>query len=335
MFEDRKGDQAKRRHSTSKSTLRSSVSVPALKGPRSSLSQIQRRTSTQGISSAPVTESRFISEGEGEGEASMEMSDEEDLDESQDMSMVSTYDRRDSVASAASVDEEDDEVDMDETGVYGAGIIRRASMASTEADVSDMSIMSVTSTGTDEEKTMDFTVALGGALPPNAPAHAAKNRPSVGYKNDESPEAAARRLRPGQSVAGDSDASMDMEETGVFGGPLGADDTMSTLSDQASVEGRDRTETFSFGDLSTRANGQQQEQDDEVDDEDQDDDEDGMEMTVAMGGILSKAPVSPPTLSASTTSITRPSPGPGSYARPTLSSSQRSREPTPFAKRYI
>jgi len=229
-------------------------------------------------------------------------------------------------------DGSDMDMDMDETVAYG-GILRRESNVTViEADITadmseDMSI--VTASSVDEEKTMDFTIAIGGLLPRSPPKHAARNRSSIGYSLPESPNSVVNRIRPGQTLEGDPSEEEDgMEETQAFGGIMG-DDTVSSISEQ-SIDGREKTMTFSFGDISAVARQaaeqalaeEQQIQQQQQNDEDADDDEEGgMSMTMALGGIVSnQSPGS---------GLTQSAEDAPSFARPTLSSSQRSREPTP------
>lgn len=277
----------------------------------------------------------------GDGQTLMFKGDELDDDDQQDLAEVpfagpgnfsqSTIHNDDMDHEAE--DDEGSDMDMDETTVYG-GILRRESIVTVvEADITadmseDMSI--VTASSTDEEKTMDFTVAVGGLLPRSPPKHAARNRSSIGYSLPESPDSIRNRIRPGETLEGDPSEEEDvMEETQAFGGIMG-DDTMSTISEQ-SVDGHEKTMTFSFGDISAaaheaaeRALAEEQQQQDDDQDEDEDD-EGGMSMTMAHGGILShQSPAS-----GLSQSLTRPSANAPSFARPTLSSSQRSREPTP------
>ena len=223
------------------------------------------------------------------------------------------------------------DMSMDETVAYG-GILRRESNVTViEADITadmseDMSI--VTTSSTDEEKTMDFTVAIGGVLPRSPPKHAARNRHSIGYSLPESPNSVENRIRPGQTLEGDPSEEEDgMEETMALGGIMG-DDTMSTISDQ-SADGREKTMTFSFGDISAAAQQAAErvmaEEHQEAEDDEDEGEEGGMSMTMAHGGIVSHQ--SPG--SGLSQSLTRPVDNAPSFARPTVSSSQRSREPTP------
>ena len=212
-------------------------------------------------------------------------------------------------------DDEDSEgeMDMDETGVWG-GVVRRQSMA---ADTSDMSI--VTQSDADEEKTMDFTIAIGGMLPNSPPAGAVRNRRSIGYSLPQSPNSQNNRIIPGEPVEGEVEMDMEMDETGVFGGIIGED---STMSSEGSIEqqGREQTMTFSYGDLAASTGATREET------------AMGMDMTLAVGGIINLPPPSPET---SKTPQGPSAPGTPSWARPTLSSTKKSRDSTPKEKRNV
>lgn len=290
-----------RRHSSNASSL------PAYRTGRRS-SQQSRQSSVHTVQFPTVDDA----------EVSMDLEDPDD-----EASGVEMDDRRVATGSAQSEEEEDEEVDMDETGVYGAGIIRRESTATAFAAADENDISFASSTGTDEEKTMDFTIAIGGIVPPVPPVHATRNRQSIGYSQPESPNSLENRLRPGQAVAGEADMSIEMDETVAYGGIVG-DESFSSGSDGNTAEhGRDRerTMTFSFGNVPADA---------AVEVVPVDEEDDGMDMTVALGGIVDVTAASPARFSlTASASLARPSPGTSSYARPTVSSAQRTREPTP------
>lgn len=318
-----------------KSALRHSLSAPSVSVVTHTASRRSsthsRRASIQSLKSLAGQVQQVVGQSVDDAEMSMDMETEDEAgsEEEAETSGVDMGDRRISTGSAQS-DEEGDEMDMDETGVYGAGILRRQSTASamTTAFVDENDTSFASSTGTDEEKTMDFTVAIGGILPTLPPAHAKRGRQSIGY-SQESPNSRENRLRPGEAIEGEADMSVDMDETVALGRIIDeGEESFSSGSDGHTAEhGRDRerTQTFSFGDVSAAAAAA-------VRVVSVDDDEDGMDMTVALGGIIDFPTTSPGSMSvglSASTRLTRPSPGGSSYARPTVSSQQRSREPTP------
>jgi kinetochore protein Spc7/SPC105 len=196
------------------------------------------------------------------------------------------------------------EEDMDMTQVVYGGIARRASMAASNADEEVGESMV-----DDDEKTMDFTLAIGGVLPNTAPAGASTLRNSIGYSFPSSPNSAGARLHPGDAMEGEMDMSMD--ETVALGGIIGADDSLSSGgSGEDTMANRERTMTFSFNPGNN--------------------DDDGMDMTVAGGGIIGfpvmssalpsqAAPTSPTSTSAKLAT------GTPSFARPTMSSAQKTK----------
>ena len=200
-------------------------------------------------------------------------------------------------------DAEGEEVDMDVTQVVCGGIIRRASIPADTSMTSETSVVE-TDEG-EEEKTMDFTIAIGGLLPHYPPVGAVSDRTSIGYSIPMSPNSSNRRLIPGQLMEGE--VELEMEETGVFGGIIGADETLSSGSGEDTM--RERTMTFSFGQAPAK--------------------NDNMEMTIAAGGIIGMPQHSP-------SHDIRPSSGIPSFARPTVSSAHKEKRnifapsPSPF-----
>ena len=195
-------------------------------------------------------------------------------------------------------DADGEEMDMDVTQIVYGGIVRRSSIP---ANTSITSEASVTETDGEEEKTMDFTIAIGGLLPHSPPVGAVFDRASIGYSVPMSPDSASRRLIPGQLMEGEVEMEMEMEmdETVAIGGIIGADESLSS----GSGSDRERTMTFSFADVREE-----------------------MEKTVAAAGTVPLPG-----------SITRPTPGTPSFARPTMSSTQKEKRnvfapsPSPFA----
>jgi kinetochore protein Spc7/SPC105 len=293
---------------------------PAPTGPRPSAGSHVRRSSIQNIASIsnPVT---FIGEGEEEGEASMDLDTASESssheEEGVDMGGPRRFDGSNGRFSfgngGVEGDDEDaeGEDDMDMTQVVYGGIARRSSMAASDADfdVEDESQIGVS----DDEKTMDFTLAIGGVLPNAAPLSASTLRNSVGYNLPESPNSAGARLRPGQLMEGEVDMSMD--ETIAIGGIIEADASLSSgESGDDTIANREKTMTFSFN---TRQH-----------------DDDGMDMTVAGGGIVGFPSMSPTraTYSQSTarspaSNSSRAAHGTPRFAQPTASSTQKSKMP--------
>lgn len=143
--------------------------------------------------------------------------------------------------SSSDVDAEG-EMDMDET-VIGGGILNQGwANDDTESDSdsdSDMSIEGTEATdATDEEKTMDFTVALGGPMPSAPPQGALRSRASIGYSV---PSAAGQQpFLPGDGVS--DGESMEMEETAAYGNVY-IDESTSSLSDNSN-RGGEHTSTY-------------------------------------------------------------------------------------------
>ena len=212
-------------------------------------------------------------------------------------------------------DVEDDE-DMEETQNYGG--IRRQSMAPTDAG-SEVNASFSTDGGksTDDERTMDFTIAVGRVLPTSPPLGASRNRASMGYSVPMSPRTAGNRIHPGDRSA-EASGDMSIEETVVIGGIIEEEDTVSTVSDANNSRDEHRTMTFNFGQMQAQIG--------------EGVDSPGMDMTIAIGGISALPPHASsapprtgisPAARRSYTSITIPSPAVQSFARPTLSSSRK------------
>ena len=126
----------------------------------------------------------------------------------------------------------DEEESMEVTQVMG-GIIRRQSVMPADKSVDSTA---------EDEKTMDFTIAIGGLLPHSPPAGAASStKVSIGYNF---PTAGAR-IMPG--TAEDGEVDMDMDETIAIGGIIQADESLSSGSGEDTTHGKERTMTFSFG----------------------------------------------------------------------------------------
>lgn len=263
-----------------------------------------------------MTPHMFVPSGEAEGEMSMDMeTDEEQSDSDDDMippppAQVFTgqADQAFSFGGSPLEEQADEEADMDITQAMHGGIIISHANAGDSSIVSDADSAADTSTNTDNEKTMDFTIAVGGELPIAPPAGAKKGRQSLGYSVPQPEGSSAAPFLPG--TIGDSD-EMEMEETTAFGGIINADDTVSSMSSEGSVQvNRERTMTFSFGDLRQAA---QEEQAD-------------MDMTLAAGGIIAQSRVG--FTSPAPVSITRPVGGTPSFARPTVSSATKANSST-------
>lgn len=147
-------------------------------------------------------------------------------------------------------EEEEEDMSMEMTQSYGGGIVSHRPQHH-EQEEADQSFMTETSTRSDEEKTMEFTIAIGGFLPPNPPTGAKKGRASVGYNHLDLSGSAAL-------VPGEDEGDMEMDETVAFGGVINTnhgDDTISTNASDDTVQGqgRERTMTFNFGDLQSAA----------------------------------------------------------------------------------
>lgn len=144
----------------------------------------------------------------------------------------------------------EDEMSMDET-VIGGGIVQWD-----EADTEDESDMDITHSSIatdDEEKTMDFTVALGGVVPMKPPQDAKRSRHSIGYSHPIEP--GMEPLRPGDSDGAEYSAEMEMEETAIYGGIYGGMHDDSTISSSESA-GAEHTATYTLGRMDfTQAGG--------------------------------------------------------------------------------
>ena len=202
-------------------------------------------------------------------------------------------------------DAEGEEVDMDVTQVVHGGIIRRASIPANTSMTSETSVIETDEGG--EEKTMDFTIAIGGLLPHSPPVGAVSDRTSIGYSIPMSPNSTNRRLIPGQLMEGE--VELEMDETGVFGGIIGADESLSSGSGAGEDTMRERTMVFSFGQEPATS--------------------DNMDMTTTAGGIIGMSQYPP-------VPDNRASHGEPSFARPTVSSAQKEKRnifapsPSPF-----
>ncbi|EIW69319.1 hypothetical protein TREMEDRAFT_71597 [Tremella mesenterica DSM 1558] len=211
-------------------------------------------------------------------------------------------------------DDEEDEMDMDVTQIQYGGILRRESMAAMDRDTSVISTSEVdvssTSKGDDEEQTMDFTIAIGGAIPRAPPGGATPGRTSLGYSTHVHDH---DRLLPGH---GDISMEMEMEETIALGGIINGDDSMSSGGSNEDTRHSIREPTMSFA--FTR---------DQISNNHTSD----MEFTSAEGGIQLNTTYLPPT-SPRHAPITRPQGGTPSFARSTVASAQKSR---PTEKRNV
>lgn len=201
-------------------------------------------------------------------------------------------------AAMANEEEDEDDMDMDETQIIHGGIVSRPQGASSDDEDEDDDITrdSNMSLGEDD-KTMDFTVAMGGLIPALPPAGAVNNRQSIGYTVPT--DRAMAPFEPA-NASDDSEMEMEMDETIAIGGIVMGDESMSMSSggeDTTRNEG-DRTMTFAFG----SAFGQPE-------------DDGGMEFTIAAGGILGE-PVQEANADEQA-STPRKTP---SFARPTASS---------------
>ncbi|KAK4685733.1 hypothetical protein P7C73_g4411, partial [Tremellales sp. Uapishka_1] len=314
-------------------------------GPRPSNSSHSRRSSIaymQQLAQPPAN--IFMQQGEEQGEESMDLETESEGSDDDDGNGLSGFSGEGgpftfgAVPSASGEldaegeEEDEDEMEMEETQVVFGGIMRRASMA--------QSVMSEDSEREDEEKTMDFTIAIGGMMPNSPPVGAYRDRNSIGYTVPGPPgEQTGPILLPGEGE--DDDDGMEFEETIAMGGIL-VDDTMSSDGD-SSMGGREKTMTFSL-----RGDGQ---------------DTIGMDFTIAQGGIIdgfsaetqagmdftaaiggiahqedtgrmdltvaaggiAQAPPTPRSHSRNLPTNTRPMSGTPSFARPTASSASKTK----------
>ncbi|OCF35950.1 hypothetical protein I316_02445 [Kwoniella heveanensis BCC8398] len=330
----------------------------ATAAPRQSISSHSRRSSITSIGSVSkpnvFAPSTFRGEGETQGEESMDIepdSEESDADENgagagpvgRFAGDAGAFTFGDAAKQEDEEDMEEEDMDMDITQNVFGGIVRRASMAANTTVDSEVDSVANTSTPSDEEKTMDFTVAIGGLLPSQAPAGAMRNRNSIGYSIPMPEGTEYRAYLPGEAIEGE--VEIEMEETIAFGGIIGPDDTLSSAGSEDTLNGgtRERTMTFNY-------NQSHLSQHDHPDDQD----DGAMEMTIATGGIINLPPVSPaPTMPASVRVLTstpsapyppvspaqglptntRPTSGTPSFARATVSSGQKSKEKEPTSKK--
>ena len=261
---------------------------------RSSLTHNARRTSIPNIPAV------FVGEGEVQGEESMDLeTDSEASDSDDDLQAVKHH-----ISIIGDDADAEGEEDMDVTQVVYGGIVRRASMA---ADTSITSETSGIEADGDEEKTMDFTIAIGGLLPHSPPVGAVSDRLSLGYSVPMSPDSAGRRLIPGVLMEGEADMELELDETVALGGIVGADESLSSGGeDTVGTAPREKTMTFSYGDVRAP----------------QPTDDGG----IAGGGIQATA----------LPTNTRPMSGTPSFARSTMSSAQKEKRnvfapsPSPF-----
>lgn len=219
---------------------------------------------------AIIPAARFVGEGDGEGEASMEMDTASEASDTSEDEDDHAPELHGARYTVQHVEHIEDGGSEDGEGEMDMEVTQVV------GGIMDTSIVSegdsLVSAG--EDQTVDFTIAVGGLMPHSPPVEGAPNtRVSMGYAAPSSPS----RYHPGQE-------EVPMEETVAIGGIIG-DDTMSTTSSGDQSLARERTMTFSYP-------------------------EDGMEMTVAMGGVMS--PFRP---------ITRPTTP--FFARPTVSSATK------------
>jgi hypothetical protein len=271
--------------------------------------------------------------------------------------------------------EEDQSMDMDITQIISHGLLPAGgSPASTVSANDDDAHDDTDSDSSDdeeldparqEERTMDFTVAIGGIIPGAPPVGARENGSSVGYTvpttgvteyAEPLVDAQARPMYASgifsipanrgfdQFSAGgrvvEEEGEMSMEETRAFGGVVqmgsGAADAGSDSS--MSVEEVDEDDAMDF----TIAHGGVVNASSRRDVAPQEEEDDGMDFTIARGGILPTVNVTSPTASTvSRTNTTLSAPGTPkaapqapSYAQPT--SASRARDiygPSPSPKR--
>lgn len=227
------------------------VPQAALTGPRPSNATHGRRSSIQKL---PGTASPGRGDGEGNDSVDMSMEsidDGNDHAEAENATYPAQHDDNES-------NDGEGEMSMDET-IHRGGIISRQQFTYTGDESYISESEANTSTRSDEERTMDFTHALGGVLPTAPPANATRGRASVGYRHGSLADGEA--IIPGE---GEDDMDMEMDETVAFGGIInlgpghglghGQDDTISTASGSEDTmtmnrvsEGR--TGTFSFNNV--------------------------------------------------------------------------------------
>ncbi|OWT35957.1 kinetochore protein Spc7/SPC105 [Cryptococcus neoformans Bt1] len=259
----------------------------------------------------------FQGDGEAEGEESMEIEDDKELSGFDTSERDETQQEYSHDGSAEGEDlMEMEEEDMDITQQIYGGIVRRSSIAPTVAAPSELDAGADTEDESDngqghshledEEKTMDFTIAVGGLLPHEAPATATRNRNSIGYSFPNPDGPALPNLMPGQ--AEDHEIEYPMDETEVYGAIIGQDVSFSSGSeDTMGSRSDDKTMTFTYShQIAFPA---------------QTDGDEGMDMITSAGGIISLPPVSP---GLGVRNNARPISGTPSFARPTVSSAQKS-----------
>ncbi|BEI90433.1 uncharacterized protein CcaverHIS019_0305030 [Cutaneotrichosporon cavernicola] len=253
----------------SQSPSRSRPSLPVLPSSRSSLP-----------GSAPPTSprARFLGEGDEMSEASMEIesdqsyaSSTEDSDDilTQVQAMRPTTPVHTPAPDGSSDVDAESEMDMDETVIRG-GIVPHRWADDSESDSDSGSDMSIegTAADTDEEMTMDFTVALGGPMPRVPPQDALRGRASIGYSVPSAPGQSP--FLPGDAVS--DNETMEMEETVAYGAVYNDESTSSSDNSNINRAG-DHTATYNM-DFTSVGGGIYQ-----------DESAMDMSMTAAQGGI--------------------------------------------------
>ncbi|WVO16910.1 hypothetical protein L204_104596 [Cryptococcus depauperatus] len=306
-------------------TPRSSVGIVyAESTPTTTKSSQSRRSSIQNIGSISkpnaVPLNIFQGEGESLGEESMEIEDEDSYGvEVGAISQLNGDDQNVDGEETMEIEEEDMDMDMTQH-IYG-GIIRQASMTTNgtveidvDAETEDEDGQDNNEAEGDEEKTMDFTIAVGGFLPPQAPVGATSNRNSIGYSFTVAHDENAKKLIPGEAIEGEDYV---MEETEAYGQIIGQDVSFSSGSeDTIGSKNGEKTMTFTFNHAEVAWNHNQ-----EYDDNDSNE---IMEMTTSVGGNVNPPPVSPSRADSSNVQNTRPLSGTPSFARQTISSARKS-----------
>lgn len=202
-------------------------------------------------------------------------------------------------------DEDDGEQAMDLTSIssHAPHLDGDADTTIDSNTSSNMSGISGVSGASAEDRTMDFTIAIGGIMPNSLPSNASRSsRVSLGYSNPGD-SAAHQRLVPGHPMDGEEEGDgMDMEETAVYGGviPRGAlagieeGDTMSSDGSVEQGEQRERTMTYNFGMEQIQLppvdadDGDAEVTMDVEEEEEEDEGEQAMDMTEAVGGVLAR-----------------------------------------------
>ncbi|KAJ9096114.1 hypothetical protein QFC19_007340 [Naganishia cerealis] len=181
--------------------------------------------------------------------------------------------------SNAEEEQEDMSMDMDITQIVSHGVLQPAgSPASTisgggnDDDDSDSdSEDELLDQDRHEERTMDFTVAIGGVIPGAPPLIARENRNSVGYTVETSAAAVANTIEYSAPLV-DAQQSRPMYSTGIF-----------------SIPANRGFDQFS---MAPSASARKEDQDNNNDDDDDDMD---MEETRAFGGVLPQRDSNKPT----------------------------------------